>query len=111
MDICISTDNTISFTLKWTVSNNHVDPITHCYVYATTLLGDSEAKEGTSWNGEPVYLGSAYASCYRVCSMHMLSNNLKEQPFGLELRVQPVTLSRRKPSVDDADSITVWFSP
>jgi hypothetical protein len=104
----VSADNTISLTLKWTVSNNHADPITHCNVYATTLLGGFEEEEGTSWNGEPIYLGSAYASSYRVCNMHMLSSNLKEQPFGLELRVQPVTLSRRKPSVDDADSITVW---
>lgn len=75
-------------------------------MYATSLLGGSE---GTGWKGECVYLGSAYANCYRVCDMHVLSNNLKEEQFGVQFRVQPVTLARRKPNVKDADSITVWL--
>ena len=110
MDITTSADSTISLTLKWTVSNNPVDPISHCNVYATSLLGGSGEAEGASWTGERIYLGSAYASCYRVHGMHMLSSDLKEQPFGLGFRVQSVTIGRRKPSVDDADSITVWFN-
>ena len=111
IDISVSRDNRVSLTLKWTVSSNPVDPISHCNVYATSLLGRSEGKESANWKGDCIFLGTAYANCFRVCSMHMLSNNLKEQPFGIEFKVQSVTSARRKPSVDKADSISLQFNP
>lgn len=107
-DLVVSDGNTASLTLNWTPSNNPMDPIDHCYVYTTCLLG--RENEEDLWQGECVYLGTAYANCYRVCSMHILSHDLKEQPFGLRLVVQAVTESRRKPSVSDADSLVVWFT-
>ena len=109
-DIIISESNTISLTLNWTVSNNSVDPIAHCNVYVTCLLGKPD---GTSscWSGDSVYLGFACANCFRVCDMHLLSSDLKQQPFGLKFRVQAVTLARRMPNVEDSDCLAVWFSP
>lgn len=108
LDLNVSMHNTVSLTLKWTTLNNPIDPITHCNVYASNLLGIAK---DTRWKGENIYLGAAYANCFRVHCMHMLTNDLKEQLFGLEFKVQPVTSARRKPSVDNADSITVWFNP
>ena len=110
MDVDVSIENTVSLTIKWDISNNPADPITHCNVYATSLLGEPVGK-AVSWKGDCIYIGVAYANCFRVCGMHMLSNDLKEQPFGVEFRLQSVTLARRKPSVNSADSITVWFYP
>ena len=108
-DLVVSDNSTFSLTLSWTPFNNPIDPIDHCNVYATCLLG--REKEGVSWEGECVYLGTAYANCYRVCSMHILSRDLEEQPFGLKLVVQTVTKSRRKPSVHNADTLVVCFKP
>ena len=109
-DVTVSKTNTISLTLNWTNSNNPVDPIDHCNLYATCLLGSPE-KEGSCWQGQCIYLGSAYANCFRACGLHLLSGDLKEQPFGLKFRVQSVTAARRKPSVEDADRLVVWFCP
>ena len=106
----MSADRSVSLTLKWTHLKNTVDPITHCNVYATSLLGESCGKEVMTWKGECIFLGSAFTNCFRVCGMHILSNDLKKQPFGIEFRLQAVTYSRRKPSVNNADSITVWFN-
>lgn len=110
MDINMSANKSVSLTLKWTDQNNSLDPITHSNVYATSLLGESGGNEVMSWKGECVYLGTAYTNCFRVNGMHILSNDLKKQPFGIEFRLQAVTVSRRKCSVNDADSITVWFN-
>jgi hypothetical protein len=109
IDIIVSAEKTVALTLKWTLLNNSVDPITQCNIYCTSLLGGAEEQTAT-WKGEYVYLGAAYANCFRVCSMHMLSSNLREESFGLEFRVQLVTSGRRKPSVDNADCVIVWFT-
>ena len=106
LDLHVLMDKTVSLTLKWTTLNNSIDPITHCNIYASNLLG---TKGCPSWNGDHIYLGMAHANCFRVCCLHILSNNLKEQPFGFEFKVQPVTSSRRKPSIDNSNSLTVWL--
>jgi hypothetical protein len=100
----------LSFTVRWTVMNNSLDPITHCNVYATSLLGRSDEMKTHTWKGDCVYLGTAYANCFRLHGMHILSNDLTIHPFGLEVKVQSVTSTRRKPRVDNSDSVTIWFS-
>ena len=108
-DLDVSAENNqLSFTLKWTAVNNDLDPITHCNIYSMCLLGVSDE---STWRGERVFLGAAYANCFRLTGIHILSSDLRKQQFGLELRVQPVTSSRRKNNVNDTDSITVWFDP
>ena len=109
-DIIISESNTISLTLNWTISSNRVDPIAYCNVYATCLLGKSD-ETSSCWSGDSVYLGFACANCFRVCDMHLLSGDLKQQPFGLVFTVQTVSLARRMPNIEDSDSLTVWFYP
>ena len=91
--------------------NYSLDPITHCNIYSTSLLAVSNETQIHAWKGERIYLGTAYANSFRVTQMHILSSDLRKQPFGLELRVQLVTLARRKHNVKYADSITVWFTP
>ena len=100
----------LSFTVKWTVINNPLDPITHSNIYATSLLGKSDEIKTHSWNGDCVYMGTAYADCFRLHGIYILSNDLRIHPFGLELKVQSVTSARRKLCVNDSDSITVWFN-
>ena len=108
----MSVENTqFSLTLKWNVVNNPLDPITHCNIYAASLLANSEEVKTPTWKGICIYRGQAYANCFRLCGTHVLSNDLRKQLFGLELRVQSVTSTRRKSSVDNADSLTVWFYP
>jgi len=77
------------------------------------MIGNHQDKE-TTWKSDYVFIGRAYASCFRVTNLYMLSPNLEESPFSIEFRVQPVSCSRRKPRVEESECLLVevnpWFS-
>ena len=54
-----------------------------------------------------MYLGRAHSNAFRVTDLYILSSDLGETPFSLEFRVQPVTASRRKPSVSNSECLVV----
>ena len=111
-DLVMLAENTqLSLTVKWTVVNNPLDPITHCNIYATSVLSKSNEMKTDIWKGDCVYFGQAYTNCFRLHHIHVLSKNLTTQPFGVEVRVQSVTYARRKLDVDECDSITMWLKP
>lgn len=110
---CTLSDSTIALTLRWVATNNRVDPIEHCNIYCSSMIGNHQDKE-TTWKSDYVFIGRAYASCFRVTNLYMLSPNLEESPFSIEFRVQPVSCSRRKPRVEESECLLVevnpWFS-
>ena len=109
-DVQFRDNNTISLTLKWTAANDHLDPIDHCNVYSACVIGKLEDEE-SCWKTDSVYLGRAHASCFRVVGLHILSTELKENPFSFQFRVQPVTCARRKPSVEESPCLVLKVTP
>ena len=101
--ICTKSDSTIALTLTWVMVNSCVDPIDHCNIYCSSMVGNHQEEDDT-WKSDYVFLGRAHGSCFRVTNLYMLSQNLEESPFSLEFRVQQVTSSRRKPRVEE-DSV------
>lgn len=107
---CTLSDSTIALTLRWVATNSRVDPIEHCNIYCSSMIGNRQDKE-TTWKSDYVFIGRAYASCFRVTNLYMLSPNLEESPFSIEFRVQPVSCSRRKPRVEESECLLVEVNP
>ena len=108
--ICTKSDSTIALTLTWVMMNSRVDPIDHCNIYCSSMVGNQQEEDDT-WKSDYVFLGRAHGSCFRVTNLYMLSQNLEESPFSLEFRVQQVTSSRRKPRVEDSACLLVKITP
>ena len=101
------TNDTLSLTLKWLTIDNTVDPVEHCNIYSSCIIGNLDDR-ASCWQSDYVYLGRAYASCFRVIGLDLLGSDLE---FSFEFRVQPVTFSQRKPGVEESPCIVVQVTP
>ena len=102
----------LSLTLSWTTSNNPSDPIDHCNIYSSTIIGDQDSStSSSSWQSEFVFLGRAYATSFRVKDLYILSADLNEAALSLEFHVQPVTMSRWKLAVQDSPGLIIKILP
>ena len=116
----------VSFTLSWQQDTSskstrpQPDPIDHCNIYSSYIISSGGQAEGTSpqlsaWKSEHVFLGRAYTNCYRVTDLYLLTDSgggvAKSDQVSFELRIQPVTASRRKPAVQDSQTMVLHFEP
>ena len=101
--------NGLSFTLTWLTVNNPADPIDHCNIYSTCVIGN-QGDELPVWQTEAVFLGRAYTECFHVAGLPLFTPDLGSSAVSYEIRAQPVSVSRRKSSVVNSPCLVVHLT-
>ena len=105
----------LSLTLSWQRGDSQLDPIDHSNIFASVmdqsvvchpLERKSEAKF--------VFVGRAYSNCFRVVDFALPfvsgSSGDDSNSVAVEVRVQPVTISRQKLAVSLTHKVQIALS-
>ena len=129
-DVSFSHDHSqVSFTLSWlTYDGNDCDPIQHVDIFSSLVVSETRVTvDGARVKDDkprkpPLtttykFWGRSFSNCYRVAHFHLLQSDRKSsssdsgggsgQVIKYAFRLQPVTVSRSKPSLRDCPRVIV----
>lgn len=110
--------STLSLTLSWLTSGSELDPIDHCNIFVSIMIGsvrDRQHQVKRESETDFVFLGRAYCNCFRVVDFAVPFVSASHDggtdgvSVSLEFRVQPVTTSRQKLAVHLTHSVLLGF--